>query len=1027
MLQLSLFGSLQATADGQPIPQFPTDKIRALLAYLAIEGTRPLRRETLATLLWPDWDDTSAKRNLRQSLHRLRLPLDTAVPGLSDQLLHISRQTIHINPTHLWLDVAQFQTLLEQIETHTHRQLHQCPTCMAKLRQAAELSRRGSFMADFHLADAPYFEEWLIIQRERFHVQQLHLLGTLAQAHLWRGEFEPATTYATQQIALEPWREEAHQQMLAGLMGQGRRAEAMEQYHLYRQWLADELGLVPSAEMTRLYDDIRTGTAVLRPITPSPLYQFPTYFTPFFGRQEALADIGRRLAPPHGRILTLLGAGGMGKTRLAIAAATQLAQQGHWPAGVYFVPLAEATTPTAAQLAIAQAVGLSLAAVVELASGLAHFLQGKQVLLVLDNYEQLVEQTAWLADLATAVPTLTLLITSREPLHLPEEQLLGLGGLAEAPARQLFAQLAQRIQPDFDAQEQEEAIGRLVHLVGGMPLALEIAASWVRLLPCAQIATQIETGLDVLVSTWQDMPDRHQSIRAVFEQAWQMLPPASQQLWATLGLFSGGFTAEAAVAIAHTTPLALDELVLRSLVRQSKGGRYEMHPLVRQFALGKMAPSADVYQRYSAYYLGQLGEHERDFYGVRAAEVYGRFLPEQDNIQQAWRWAAEQGEMALLRLSQRAFGRFVRQAGLYQQGISLLEEAIQQLARRPNEAETAETIAQLRYRQAILAIELKQYEPAARQLQAALAHWQATADGVRQSGALANLGIIAWRQGDFATAEAQLQASLALAQAHHHDEMVAYIWQHMGNLAWVQGDVPQAKAYLQQSLPLYRAQGNLYRLAGNLNDLGAAAGLTQVERELSQAYFEEALALYQQLGHRLGATLPQSNLGYMALGQGQYARARQLFEGVREVQERFGVQADLAGTWVNLGMVALQEPTAEGERAGVARAAMYLGQALKLAIVIPEQQVVVDGLMVLVGLAVRQQNWQAAVRLAAGLETHFVLLEGLEMKIYTSAVAELRSQLPPAEFEALWLEGRLLTQTALVQLGQMLVTIGTVH
>ena len=205
-LDVRLFGGFAASIADEAVTQFRTDKMRALLAYLAMNGERPFRRELLATLLWPDWSDEDARRNLRQTLHRLRQMLDKLAPELGKDLFTTTRQTVQLNGTAVSLDVTHFQHHLQAIETHAHTSMQSCTHCLAQMQQAAALYQ-GDLLAGFNVKDAFPFEEWLIIQREQHQQQMLELLDKLALAFIQRGDYGQAQRYASQQVSMAPWRE----------------------------------------------------------------------------------------------------------------------------------------------------------------------------------------------------------------------------------------------------------------------------------------------------------------------------------------------------------------------------------------------------------------------------------------------------------------------------------------------------------------------------------------------------------------------------------------------------------------------------------------------------------------------------------------------------------------------------------------------------------------------------------------------------------------------------------------------------
>src|SRR6266511_4159242 len=404
-LTLTFLGSFQATLDGTPIARFQTDKVRALLAYLAVEAERPHSRASLCGLLWPDQSDAAALHNLSQTLLRLREALGDT-PGAAS-FLRSSRQSIQWNAaSDHQLDAADFARLAARINT-------------ADLEQAAALYG-GQFLPGFGLPGCEAFEEWLLLERERFAHLAITALDTLTRAQLAEGRYDQAEQHARRQLALDPWREPAHQQLMQALAAAGQRSAALAQYHHCCELLRAELGVEPDAATTALYAAIKDGswqpqgssssaglptTIASLPAQPPP--ELPTPLTPMLGRDRELARLIDLLTTDGERMVTLAGAGGVGKTRLALAAAHALHQK---QPGVYWTALAgvgghDATSSRSADevatqlaTAIAEALALSLRGDQAVTAQVRAALRGRSVLLVLDNLEHLLAATPWLLD-----------------------------------------------------------------------------------------------------------------------------------------------------------------------------------------------------------------------------------------------------------------------------------------------------------------------------------------------------------------------------------------------------------------------------------------------------------------------------------------------------------------------------------------------------------------------------------------------------------------------------------------------------
>jgi predicted ATPase/DNA-binding SARP family transcriptional activator len=886
-LQLHLLGTFQILQNGRSLTTFRTNKIRALLAYLAVEADHPHRRDSLAALFWPQMDNRNALTNLRLSLHRLRQALGDDPP-----VLRIDRYTVQWHASAARIDAAVFAQTLTAVTAHDHALL--CPDCARRLETAVP-HYKGDFLAGFFLEDAAPFDDWAATRRERLHQQALQALAWLAAFHQENGRYPQAILHTRRQLELEPWREPAHRQMMQLLAATGQHTAALRQYEQCRRLLRDELGATPEAATTDLYRQIQAertaasahGKSDSQPLPLSPAQRItvflPATAAPLVGRQAEMTQLDQLMSHPATRLVTITGVGGMGKTRLALtwSAAQAAHQPQHFPHGIYFVPLTAVHTTAHLVPAIVQALPFvpDDASTQPLPQQLDDYLRDRQLLLVLDNFEQLLTRddgaavTAVLHHLLDHAPQLKLLVTSREHLHLQNEQPLPLNGLpcpgdqetewAQFPAAQLFAQSARRVQADFALTPPDRPhLIAICRLLGGIPLALELAAAWVEWLPLADIAAEIGRSLDFLAADQRDWPERHRSMRAIFDSAWARLSRPEQTFFTRLCLFRGGFTRAAALAVAGdgqprpTVLRLLAALVQKSLLRYDRlAERYTMHDLLQQYGGEKLAQAAalsDIQQAHAVYFCRWLGQEAPLLKGAQQKAALHHILADLDNIRAAWTWAVQASSLPLLAEAAAGLGLFLLRNGRFPDGAALFGDAVRHFPAQTATPDECLALAWLRCWQAAFEPSLPQRQE---MLEQGLALLPATAaeNNVRvvKAAILLELGSVARSQGRQEAVDQLLGQSLALYRLSDDRWGEANVLYELGVYTWRQGEYPLSEQWFNHCLQLRQSLGDGDGTAVALEGLAGTA-LFSGRAEEAHRLLQQCAPLYRELDDPVG-------------------------------------------------------------------------------------------------------------------------------------------------------------------------------
>ncbi|MDA0243400.1 MAG: BTAD domain-containing putative transcriptional regulator [Chloroflexi bacterium] len=840
-LQAHCFGRFAVTQsqDAGAVPiHFATERVQALLAYLLAHPDEPQRREHLAYLIWPERPDELARQNLRKTLSRLR---QAVAPHL---LLISDYQTVQLNPEVIRSDVMRWQRLVQEANQS------QSPNT-AVLKEAAELYQ-GEFLHGFYLQDNHPFTEWLLLTREAWQRQAQEVLNNLVAHYQRLGEWQTALTYARQYVQIDPWQEEMQRTLLTCLAQTGQRAEALLHYQQYTAALQQELGLPPEAESVQLSYQLQQGQPMVE--QASVWHGFPVEQTVFIGRTAELKQIHQHLQEQQGQLLTIMGMGGMGKTRLAGQAA-QLLDPALFPDGIYFVACTAVESPADFLPHLISQLGLALDSSRPTAEQLQQYLARRKILLLLDNFEQLSQYAAeLLAPLRQA--HVNLLVTSRHALNLQGEHLIRLGGLDYGEA--LFMARAQRYDNRLFSAEEQQLIRELVQLVAGMPLAIEMAAAWLRAYDLPTLFKFLQQNLELWVAPQGDVPARHQSLDAVFDGSWQLLKPNLQLVLARLSLLQGTFTAEAAQKIALATFFDLAQLVDRSLLAVERNGRYHTHPLLRQLAQAKLTavePEAEqAAERHATYYLTLLHQQGQPLRGSQSQTAVRHIRQEYDNIRAAWVWclARRTQQPHLQPLIQQALtplANYFLVVGLFAEGATLLAEIAPLLS-------------------AELWLERGEYKLALPLIQTVLQ--DAAVPPEMRLRAYALLCAAHQQESKLELIRQTMAEGLSLAAEFPQSVAAAYLYIQATLAAVGEGNHTAAQQFATQALPIFYQADDLW---GASKALYAQAVVDGVTNQDARPRFYQILHLQKQIG---SPAVQQNALHNLALGHmlhGEYATA----------------------------------------------------------------------------------------------------------------------------------------------------------
>jgi predicted ATPase/DNA-binding SARP family transcriptional activator len=908
--RLLLWGWPELHAHGSVLPLAPERRFQ-LLAVLAAHEGRWVDRDRAAALLWPGSDLAAARRNLRKVLHEARGVPGTHALEASDHALRwpvdtdmqAFRRAVAALPGQPWA-----RDLLQGPERRDWR----ARIDGGGLDQTLAL-RRGDLLQGLAEPADSALLEWIALERERadraWHAVACACLrvGSAAQA---------CARIAQRMLDFDALDETAVSALVAAQLALGRRADAEALYQRYAQRLLAELGVEPSSSVRALLHarvpvqapTPRTAPPGERQVPVGGVSVAASAPAPFVGRRTELAELCALLARPECRLLTLLGPGGAGKSRLARHALVAGAPLGAlFEGGSLWVELQDVPDTASVPARLAQSLGLVGESSGDPLQRLGAAVPGARTLWVLDNAEHLAGLGELLGRLLTGVSSLTVLVTSRCRLHGAGEWVLPLAGLAlpddesrdlEAAASfdavRLFESRARQAQPDFRLEAHLGAVIDIVDAVAGLPLAVELAASWVRLLPPQRIAADLRRSIDLLERdpanpTPLARPD-HASLRLVLERSWGLLGEREREAMAALAVFSGGFTHDAARAVARCPLPLLSALVDKSVVAVVEGGRFGLHPAVAAFAgetLEQDEARAEVLRlRHAEHYsrvLAGLAPHAIGDPRPLLAGVEAEFA----NLCAAWRCAVRAGRVDWVAAMVRALWAYFENRGRQREGIALLAPALalpaDSPAARHAQARLRHGLSMLHHR-AGLADEALQLARSGTALAAG------GPDTEAWIGCLLNTGTCLWVAGDVTGATTCFEAGLAIARERADPQCEAWALGNLGVALSLAGQPEQAQRCLEQALAGSRAVGDQYGVGVHLVNLGALArDRTDLpDPDSARRWLEQASRHAQAMGMEVIALYAALSLGHSARVAGDWKRAQSHYGHALAMGRRHG-------------------------------------------------------------------------------------------------------------------------------------------